>query len=93
MKRLLGIIFLLIASFLTIGFVRQIVKMFDIMARAFSGSADDFGFLAVTAFSWMMSASIIYVLFHYGLKWTRTKSHPSVRNTNALDEDLIRNEK
>jgi hypothetical protein len=92
MKRLLGIIFLLIASLLTLAFLFQIPKLLGAIVRAFSGNASDVGYLIGTVFSWTVAIGMLYILFKYGLKWIKTKSQPAIRNTNVLDEDLINKE-
>jgi hypothetical protein len=88
MKKILGFAFLLLALILGLAFISQIPKLLGIILRAFSGDADDIGYLMGTVIWWTLYLGVVYILIKYGKKWTRKTTRTTQHYSNVLDEDL-----
>jgi uncharacterized membrane protein YozB (DUF420 family) len=87
MKKILAVIFILVAIFLGLFLITEIPKLIGLTLRAFSGTGYDKGYFLGTLFSSVVLGVVVYFLFKYGITWL--KKTKALTNS-TLDEDLLR---
>jgi hypothetical protein len=90
MKKVLGIIFLVIAAFFCVVLLGQIPTLVAVIIKGVSGNANDVGYMVGTILPFGVVGACIYFLIKYGVKWLK-KIPPRKVQTDILDEDLMTN--
>jgi hypothetical protein len=89
MKKVLGVIFILLGLFLTLVLIVSISKLVSPIPMAFSGKVNQIAYLLGRLFPLVLCIGLIYLLFRYGFKLLR-KPKPS--HSDMLDDHLKQNQ-
>jgi hypothetical protein len=86
MKKVIGIIFLVLAAFLTLVQIAQIPKLVSVVVGGMNGNVHDVAYMVGTLIAFGFFVACIYFFIRFGLKWVRK---PQRTKPNVLDEDLM----
>lgn len=87
MKKVLGVIFIVIASVLSLGFVGMIPRLLSLIPMVFSGNASELAYSLAYYVLTGLYVGLIYILFKYAFKWLgKTSKSPSI----TIPDDPLR---